>query len=49
VKEELSGVPIIVVMRRDVPLAPAAGFLLDLMKRTAEYLRPGDRRVQQAG
>ena len=49
VKEELSGVPIIVVMRRDVPLAPAAGLLLDLMKRAAGYLRPGDRRAQQSG
>jgi LysR family transcriptional regulator, regulator of abg operon len=38
VKEELSDVAIIVVMRRDVPLAPAAGYLLDLMKRTAGHL-----------
>ena len=32
VKEELSAPPIIVVMRSDVPLAPAASFLLDMMK-----------------
>ena len=38
VKEELSAVSIIVVTRRDVPLAPAAGYLLDIMKRTAGYL-----------
>ncbi len=38
VKEELSAVPIIVVTRRDVPLAPAANYLLDLMKRTAGHL-----------
>ena len=38
VKEELSGVAVIVVTRRDVPLAPAAGYLLDLMKRTAGHL-----------
>lgn len=38
VKEELSEVAIIVVTRRDVPLAPAAGYLLDLMKRTAGHL-----------
>jgi LysR family transcriptional regulator of abg operon len=33
VKEQLSAPPIIVVARADVPLAPAASFLLDLMKR----------------
>ena len=49
VKEELSGVPIIVVMRRDVPLAPAAGFLLDLMKRAAGHLRPDGKRAQRSG
>jgi len=38
VKEELSGVAIIVVTRRDVPLAPAAGYLLDIIKRTAGHL-----------
>jgi len=38
VKEELSGVAIIVATRRDVPLAPAAGYLLDIIKRTAGYL-----------
>jgi DNA-binding transcriptional LysR family regulator len=38
VKEELSGIAIIVVTRRDVPLAPAAGYLLDIIKRTAGHL-----------
>jgi DNA-binding transcriptional LysR family regulator len=38
VKEELSGVAIIVATRRDVPLAPAAGYLLDIIKRTAGHL-----------
>jgi DNA-binding transcriptional LysR family regulator len=38
VKEELSGVAILVVTRRDVPLAPAAGYLLDIIKRTAGHL-----------
>ena len=37
VKEELSAVSIIVVTRRDVPLAPAANYLLDIMKRTAGH------------
>src|ERR1700722_19149603 len=35
VKEELSAPPIIIVTRPVVPLAPAASFLLDLMKRAA--------------
>lgn len=38
VKEQLSAPPIIVVTRADVPLAPAAGFLLDLMKRIVGHL-----------
>jgi LysR family transcriptional regulator, regulator of abg operon len=38
VTEELSAVSIIVVTRRDVPLAPAANYLLDIMKRTAGHL-----------
>ena len=38
VKEQLSAPPIIVVTRADVPLAPAASFLLDLMKRTVGHL-----------
>jgi DNA-binding transcriptional LysR family regulator len=37
VKEELSAPPIIIVTRSAVPLAPAAGFLLDLMKRAAGH------------
>jgi LysR family transcriptional regulator of abg operon len=41
VREELSAPPIIAVTRSDVPLVPAAGFLLDLMKRTAGHPRPG--------
>jgi LysR family transcriptional regulator, regulator of abg operon len=45
VKEDLSGVTIIVVTRRDVPLAPAAGYLLDLMKRTAGHLIQPARRA----
>jgi LysR family transcriptional regulator, regulator of abg operon len=35
VKEELSAASIIVVTRSESPLAPAAGYLLDLMKRVA--------------
>lgn len=42
VKEELSAAPIIIVMRSDVPLAPAPSFLLDTMKRAAGHL--GDAR-----
>jgi LysR family transcriptional regulator, regulator of abg operon len=38
VKEELSRVAIIVVTRRDVPLVPAAGYLLDIIKRTAGHI-----------
>ena len=38
VKEQLSAPPIIVVTRADVPLAPAASFLLDLMKRIVGHL-----------
>jgi LysR family transcriptional regulator of abg operon len=37
VKEELSAASIIVVTRSESPLAPAAGFLLDLMKRAAAH------------
>lgn len=40
VKEELRAPPIIVVKRSDVPLAPAATFLLDLVKRSAGHLTP---------
>ena len=39
VKEELSAAPIIIVTRSDAPLVPAAGFLLDIMKRTGGHLR----------
>jgi LysR family transcriptional regulator, regulator of abg operon len=47
VKEKLSEVAIIVVTRRDAPLAPAAGYWLDLMKRTAGHLsRPRVRLVR---
>jgi LysR family transcriptional regulator, regulator of abg operon len=40
VKEELWAAPIIIVTRRDAPLAPAASFLLDIMRRTAGHLHP---------
>lgn len=42
VKEELWAPPIIVVKRSDVPLAPAATFLLDLVKRSAGHLTSGE-------
>jgi LysR family transcriptional regulator, regulator of abg operon len=46
VKEKLSEVAIIVVTRRDVPLAPAAGYLLDIMKRAAgRLIQPSPRRA----
>ncbi len=38
VKEELTAPAIILVKRSDVPLAPAAGFLVDLMRRAAGIL-----------
>ncbi len=38
VKEELSAPPIIAVKRADVPPSPAAGFLLDLIGRTAVHI-----------
>jgi LysR family transcriptional regulator, regulator of abg operon len=38
VKEGLSAPPIIIVTRSDVPLAPAAEFFLDLMRRAAGHL-----------
>jgi LysR family transcriptional regulator, regulator of abg operon len=37
VEEELSAPPIIIVSRSDVPLAPAAGFLLNTMKRAVGH------------
>jgi DNA-binding transcriptional LysR family regulator len=40
VQEGLSAPPIIVIRRSDVPLVPAAAFLLDLMKRTVGHIRP---------
>jgi LysR family transcriptional regulator, regulator of abg operon len=48
VKEELSAAPIIIVARLDVPLAPAADFLLDLMKRAAGYRSSTKSREQKA-
>ena len=42
VREELRAPPIIVVKRSDVPLAPAATFLLDLVKRSAGRLTPSN-------
>lgn len=38
VQEELSAPPIIAITRSDVPLVPAANFLLDLMKRAASHV-----------
>jgi LysR family transcriptional regulator, regulator of abg operon len=38
VREELSAASIIIVTRSDVPPAPAASFLLDLMRRAAGHL-----------
>jgi LysR family transcriptional regulator of abg operon len=59
VKEELAAPPLIVVTRSDVPLAPAADFLLTLFKRAAGVLdtRPAReingsrdrRRLKQSG
>jgi len=44
VKEELSAAPIIMVTRSDVPPAPAATYLLDLMRRAAGHISsPQDR------
>jgi LysR family transcriptional regulator of abg operon len=40
VKEELSAASLIIVTRSGVPPAPAAEFLLDLMRRAAGHLRP---------
>jgi LysR family transcriptional regulator of abg operon len=40
VKEDLAAPPIIAVTRSDLPLAPAASFLLDIMKRAASHLGP---------
>jgi len=48
VKEELSAPPIIVVSRSDVPLTPAAVFLVDLMKRAAGHLDPRQVRSRQS-
>ena len=39
VREELSAPHVIAVTRSDVPLAPTASFLLDIMKRTAGHLQ----------
>jgi LysR family transcriptional regulator of abg operon len=44
VKEELSPASIIVVTRSESPLAPAAAFLLDLMKRAAGHRGPSKGR-----
>jgi LysR family transcriptional regulator of abg operon len=41
VKEELSAACIIIVTRSDAPPTPAAGFLLDLMRRAAGHISPG--------
>jgi LysR family transcriptional regulator, regulator of abg operon len=44
VREELSAPPIITITRSDVPLVPAANFLLDLMKRAASHVPPNANR-----
>jgi hypothetical protein len=43
VKEELSAPNIITVTRSDVPLSPAAGFMLDLVRRAAEHVEKRKR------
>jgi LysR family transcriptional regulator of abg operon len=48
VKEELSAPPIIVVTRSDVPLAPAASFLLDLIRRAAGHIGTQQDRLPSA-
>lgn len=49
VKEELSAASIIVVTRSESPLTPAAGFLLDLMRRAAGHQNlPRGRKSQTA-
>ena len=40
VKEDLSAASIIIVRRSDVPLVPAAGYLLDIMQRAVGHLKP---------
>ena len=44
VREELSAAPIILVTRSDVPPAPAAGFMLDIIKRIVAQLGPAKGR-----
>jgi LysR family transcriptional regulator, regulator of abg operon len=48
VKEELSAASIICVTRSDSPLAPAASYLLDLMKRVAGHAEPKRRKPREA-
>jgi len=48
VKEELSAASIICVTRSESPLAPAAGYLLDLMKRVAGHADLKKRKPQDA-
>lgn len=48
VKEELSAAPIIAVTRSDAPLAPAADFLLDIMRRAAGQLGLAGKREPRA-
>jgi LysR family transcriptional regulator of abg operon len=49
VREELSAPPIIAITRSDVPLVPAAIFLLDLMKRAASHVPPNGSRRPDSG
>jgi D-arabinose 5-phosphate isomerase GutQ len=48
VRQELTAPSIIVVKRSDVPLAPAADFLLDLVQRTAGNLNSKKSREQRS-
>jgi LysR family transcriptional regulator, regulator of abg operon len=50
VREEITAPSIVLVKRSDVPLSPAAGHLLDLMKRAAANVEaPQSNRSSVAG
>jgi LysR family transcriptional regulator of abg operon len=49
VQEELSAPPIVAITRSDVPLVPAASFLLDLMKRAASHVPSNKERKLHTG
>jgi len=48
VKEQMFAPPIIIVTRADVPLAPAAGYLLDVVKRVAGHDHAAGRLARTA-